>query len=116
MSCKISSLVLEKRSAEERQRIEQDLWERLRQGLPSVVFYAFGKPEDGAKPNPTRSVWGFKPAGATSDGRTGTVTVTSGELIAGRYVLADDDTWDYRVHCTQQQFVPVRHLRLGVVA
>src|SRR5260370_33728333 len=41
------TLLASARSAQARQKIEQDLWERLGQGLPKGGFYAFGKPKEG---------------------------------------------------------------------
>lgn len=50
------TLLASARSAQARQKIEQDLWERLRQGLPKVVFYGFGKPKDSSWRRPRATV------------------------------------------------------------
>jgi hypothetical protein len=37
------------------------------------------------------------------------------ELTEERYSIDDSETWNYWVDCAQQQFVPVRQFRQGIV-
>jgi hypothetical protein len=102
------ALLTSARTGQARDRLEQDLWERLRQSLPRVVYYANAE---------HRQAWGFLPATAVSDGRAGAVTLTAGTFRDGRPVFAESDSesWDYKVDCTREQFVPVRHATQGFV-
>lgn len=102
------ALLTSARTGQARDRLEQDLWERLRQSLPRVVYYANVE---------HRQAWGFLPATAVSDGRAGAVTLTAGTFRDGRPVFAESDSesWDYKVDCTREQFVPVRHATQGFV-
>ena len=100
------TLLASTHNAQTREKIEQELAERLRQSLPNNIFYSIAAHTSG---------WGFKPAAATSDGRTGTVTLTAGAFRDGHFAFDDSDVWDYRVDCISQQFVPVRHSSRGAV-
>ncbi len=103
------------RSLEGREKIEQRLFEQLRQALPKVVLFSIARPAEGAKPDAPRTVWGFKSASATSDARTAALTETRGELKEGHIAYDDSETWDYRLDCTRLEFVPLRHFSAGSI-
>jgi Caspase domain len=100
------TLLASTRNAQTREKIEQQLAERLRQSLPNNIFYSTAAHTSG---------WGFKPAAASGDGHTWTVTLTAGAFRDGRFAFDDSDVWDYRLDCASQQLVPVRHSSRGAV-
>lgn len=99
------------RSGPVRQKLEQQLWERLRQWLPQDVPYGFVERKEGAP----RLELGFEPATAASDGRTATVTIAFGEQKDGRISFDHQDTIDYKVDCSKHEFVTVRYSHHGGV-
>ena len=105
------ALLASAKGLRERQKIEQDLWEQLRQSLPKAVLYGFLDPKEGAP----RPVLGFAPAATKSDGRTATVRSTLGELNDGRLSYDDAQTADYKVDCERREFVVVRRADHGNV-
>jgi len=99
------------RVPQERQKIEQELWERLRQSLPKEVLYGFLDGKEGAP----RPVWGFEPASTRGDGRTASVRSTRGELISGRTSYDGTRSTDYKLDCYRREFVVIRQFDHGNV-
>jgi Caspase domain len=97
--------------SQQRQRIEQDLWELLRQSLPKTILYGFLAGKEGA----SRPVVGFEPAATTSDGRTVIVRSTLGELNSGRQSYSDAEITDYKLDCARREYVVVRKADHGGV-
>ena len=105
------ALLAAARSAQERQQVEQNLWERLRRSLPKAVLFGFLDAKEGAP----RPVWGFEAGATSSDGRIATVRATLGELKSGRPSYDEARTTDYRVDCDRREFVVVRQSDHGSV-
>jgi hypothetical protein len=93
---KVFRLLASTQVAQDRQKIEQDLWEQLRQSLPGTVVFGFvdAKPEG----QPHRVV-GFEPAATRSDGRTASVRTTLGQLGSAGFAFNDENITDYRIDC-----------------
>ncbi len=105
------ALLSSTKAPRERQKIEQDLWEQLRQSLPKAVSYGFLDAKEGVP----RPVWGFEPGSTTSDGRTASVKSTLGELKDGRFSYDGTRTTDYKLDCDRREFVVVRQTDHGDV-
>jgi hypothetical protein len=99
------------RDADARQKMEQQLWEQLRQSLSKPVLYGY---LESKKDGPQR-VLGFVPAAATSDGRTAMVRTEHGELNHGSITYDDANNEDVTVDCVRNEFVIVRYANHGSV-
>jgi hypothetical protein len=105
------ALLASAKTPQQRQKIEQDLWEQLRRALPKDVLYGFLEAKEGAP----RPVWGFQPASTKSDGRTANVTSTLGELKEGSLSFDDARITDYKIDCDRREFVVMRQVDHGSV-
>src|SRR5262249_27976806 len=103
------ALLASTKATQQRQKIEQDLWERLRQSLPNELLYGFLEEKQGAP----RPVLGFVPAATRSDGRTATVRTTPGEVNSGRLSYDAARSPDYKVDCERLEYFVVRQFDHG---
>jgi hypothetical protein len=92
------------RSQKERQRIEQNLWERLRKSLPTEVIYGFLPAQGGEQ-----AVVSFEPGATQSDGQVATVRSTQGQPKNGLVFYDHAVTVDYRIECAKHEYVVIRN-------
>lgn len=92
------------KAPQQRQKLEQELWDRLRQALPKVVLYGFLDGKEGAP----RPVLGFEPAATNSDGHIASIRSIGGELNSGRFSYDEASGTDYRLDCDRREYVVVR--------
>jgi Caspase domain len=90
---------------QDRQKIEQELWEQLRQSLPKTVVFGFLDPKGEGL---SRSVVGFEPAATRSDGRTVSVRTVIGELGSGGFAPRDENITDYGIDCARGEYQVLR--------
>lgn len=98
------ALLASAKAPQQRQKIEQELWDRLRQSLPKEVLYGFLDAQEGAG----RPVLGFEPAATKSDGHIVTIRSTGGEWNSGRFSYDEAAGTDYKLDCDRHEYVVVR--------
>jgi Caspase domain len=106
------ALLASTKAPQQRQKVEQELWDRLRQSLPKEVLYGFLDGQEGAR----RAVLGFEPAATKSDGHIATIRSTDGELNSGRIFYDETAGTDYRLDCNRGEYVVVRKFNRGGVS
>lgn len=109
---KVFKLLASTQATQDRQKIEQDLWEQLRQSLPKMVVFGFLDPKGEGVPRP---VVGFEPATTKSDGRTVSVRTALGELGSGGFAFGDEKITDYRIDCALGEYQVLRQADHGGV-
>jgi uncharacterized caspase-like protein len=92
------------RSKNERQKIEQNLWEQLRKSLPMEVTYGILPAQGG-----DQAVVSFEPSATQSDGQVATVRSMQGQPKNGRLLYDHAVSIDYRIDCAKHEYVVIRN-------
>jgi uncharacterized caspase-like protein len=91
------------KSTDVRQKLEEQLWQKLRNTLPKHVVYGAAADKDG-KP----LVYAFEPATASSDMHHASATVRTADLKKRPWIFSDTASTSYRLDCDAHTMATTR--------